>query len=57
MKLMKMFQIEKDYQIHKKRLFSIKSTDAKKKVSTCAFNNLDKINNYKSKRSCSTFFN
>ncbi len=57
MKLMKMFQIEKDYQIHKKRLFSIKSTDAKKKVSTCALNNVDKINNYKSKRSCSTFFN
>lgn len=56
MKLMKIFQIENDYERHRRRLNLIKSADAKKKVSMGTMRNIEKINNYKSKRSNSTFF-
>lgn len=56
MKLMKVFEIEKDYQRHKKRLDSIKSLDSKKKVSEKLINSIQKINSFQSKRFCSKFF-
>lgn len=56
MKLMKIFQIENDYEKHRKRLISIRSLDAKKKVSLSTLKNVDMINSYKKQKSISTFF-
>lgn len=56
MKLMKIFQIENDYEKHRKRLISIRSLDAKKKVSMSTLKNVDMINSYKKQKSSSTFF-
>lgn len=56
MKLMKIFQIENDYERHRKRLSSIKSLDVKKKVSTGTLKYIDKINSYKKQKSNSVFF-
>lgn len=56
MKLMKIFQIENDYEKHRKRLISIRSLDAKKKVSLSTLKNVDMINSYKKQKSSSTFF-
>lgn len=56
MKLMKIFQIQNDYQRHKKRLTSIKSLDAKKRVIDDTHRNINAINSYKKKRVNSVFF-
>lgn len=56
MKLMKIFQIENDYEKHRKRLISIRSVDAKKKVSTGTLKNVDAINSYKKQKCNSAFF-
>lgn len=53
---MKIFQIENDYEKHRKRLISIRSLDAKKKVSLSTLKNVDMINSYKKQKSISTFF-
>jgi hypothetical protein len=53
---MKIFQIENDYEKHRKRLISIRSLDAKKKVSLSTLKNVDMINSYKKQKSSSTFF-
>ena len=56
MKLMKVFQIESDYQRHKKKLSLIKSEDACKKVTVKARKSMEKINSFNRKKSTSAYF-
>lgn len=53
---MKVFQIESDYQRHKKKLSLIKSEDACKKVTVGTRKSMDKINSFNRKKSSSAYF-
>ena len=47
MKLMRVYEIEKDYQLHKQRLHSIKFTDNRTKIISEVCSNIERINNFK----------
>lgn len=47
MKLMKIYEIEKNYQRHKERLLCINTTDNKVKTLANINTNIDKINSFK----------
>ena len=47
MKLMRIYDIEKNYQLHKQRLNSIKSTDNTHKIIEDVWTNIQKVNHFK----------
>lgn len=47
MRVMKVFEIEKNYQQHKKRLSSINTVNTKDKLNSSTISHICKINNYK----------
>ena len=56
LRLMKIFDIESQYQKHKSRLLSIRTLDAKRRVSHSTIKNVEAINSYKKNRLTSDLY-